>query len=49
VVREEIERAAPEPGPLPLDAIDEVLLMMSWFRQHPESLRRTTPLEQWLR
>jgi excinuclease ABC subunit C len=49
VVREEAERAAPEPGPLPLDAIDEILLMMWWFRQHPESLRRTTPLEQWLR
>jgi hypothetical protein len=23
------------------------LLIMAWFRAHPEALRRTTPLEQW--
>jgi hypothetical protein len=39
----------PQSGaPLPLDSIDEVLLMMSWFRAHPEALRRTTPYEQWM-
>ena len=32
------------PGPLPLESIDEILLLMSWFRAHPEALRRTTPL-----
>ena len=35
-------------GPLPLDAVDEVLLMMAWFRAHPDALRRTTPYEQWM-
>jgi excinuclease ABC subunit C len=49
VMREEHEKPAPEPGPLPLDGIDEILLMMSWFRSHPEALRRTTPYDHWLR
>jgi excinuclease ABC subunit C len=35
-------------GPLPMDSIDEVLLMMAWFRAHPDALRRTTPYEQWM-
>jgi len=35
-------------GPLPLDAVDEVLLMMAWFRAHPDALRRTSPYEQWM-
>ena len=39
--------AAPPPGPLPLESIDEILLLMSWFRAHPEALRRTTPYAQW--
>jgi hypothetical protein len=34
-------------GPLPLDRADEILLVMSWFRRHPEALRRTTPLGEW--
>jgi hypothetical protein len=33
---------------LPLDAVDEVLLMMAWFRAHPDALRRTSPYEQWM-
>ena len=33
-------RTAPE--------MDELLLVMSWFRQHPEEFESTTPLEQWL-
>ncbi len=42
------ERATPEPpGPLPAECIDEMLLVMSWFRRHPEALRRTTPLGAW--
>jgi excinuclease ABC subunit C len=36
------------PSPLPLDAIDEILLVMAWFRAHPEALRRTTRLEEWV-
>ncbi len=39
---------APEPGPIPSDAIDETLLVMSWFRKHPRALRRTVPLGDWL-
>ncbi|HLB55217.1 MAG TPA: hypothetical protein VJK71_08920 [Gemmatimonadales bacterium] len=41
--------ATPEPpGPLPAENIDEMLLVMSWFRRHPEALRRTTRIEEWL-
>ncbi len=48
VVAEEVEKPQPAPGPLPLDAIDEILLLMSWFRAHPDALRRTTPLKEWV-
>ncbi len=47
VVAEEAAQAAPPVGPLPLEAIDEILLLMSWFRAHPEALRRTTPYADW--
>jgi excinuclease ABC subunit C len=47
VVAAELERPSPAPGPLPLDGLDEILLLMSWFRAHPDALRRTTPLEEW--
>jgi excinuclease ABC subunit C len=47
VVAAELERPQPPAGPLPLESIDEILLLMSWFRAHPEALRRTTPLERW--
>ncbi len=47
VVREELGREEPAAGPLPLEAIDEILLLMSWFRGHPDALRRTTPLGEW--
>ncbi len=42
--------AGPESGagPLPPDSIDEVVLLLSWFRRHPAALRRTVPLEAWL-
>jgi excinuclease ABC subunit C len=46
VVAAELE--TPEPsGPLPAEWIDEMLLVMSWFRRHPEALKRTTPLGAW--
>jgi excinuclease ABC subunit C len=48
VVAEHAGRPAASAGPLPLDSIDEVLLMMAWFRAHPDALRRTTPYEQWM-
>jgi excinuclease ABC subunit C len=47
VVAEEAGRPVPPAGPLPLDSLDEILLLMSWFRAHPEALRRTTPYTQW--
>ncbi len=47
VVKEELAREEPAAGPLPLEAIDEILLLMSWFRVHPEALKRTTALEEW--
>jgi excinuclease ABC subunit C len=45
-----VEAAQPEvsSGPLPLESIDEILLLTAWFRAHPEALRRTTPYEEWI-
>lgn len=37
-----------EPGPIPAAAIDETVLLLSWFRRHPGALRRTVGLEEWL-
>ena len=48
VVAEEMSQPVAPAGPLPLESIDEVLLMMAWFRAHPDALRRTTPFEQWM-
>jgi excinuclease ABC subunit C len=48
VMAQEMSQDPPSGAPLPLESIDEVLLMMSWFRAHPEALRRTTPFEQWM-
>jgi excinuclease ABC subunit C len=48
VVAEELAKPEPPPGPLPTESIDELLLMMAWFRAHPEALRRTTPLQHWV-
>jgi len=47
VVNEELGREEPAAGPLPLEAIDELLLLMSWFRMHPDALKRTVRLEEW--
>lgn len=47
VVREELAREVPSTGPIPIEGVDELLLLMSWFRVHPEALRRTTPLADW--
>ena len=48
VVREESAAPAPALGPLPSHLLDEILLVMSWFRRHPGAFRRTTTLESWL-
>jgi excinuclease ABC subunit C len=48
VVAAETVRPDPPPGPLPLESVDEILLLMSWFRAHPDALRRTAPLSDWL-
>lgn len=44
------EHTGPEPsaGPLPVSAIDETLLLLSWFRRHPTALRHAVPLDRWL-
>jgi excinuclease ABC subunit C len=47
VVRDELAHPPRPAGPLPTGRVDEILLVMSWFRQHPDALRRTSPLEQW--
>lgn len=47
VVREERERPAAPPWPLPLDRLDEILLLTAWFRRHPDALRRTTGFGEW--
>jgi excinuclease ABC subunit C len=40
------EHTGPEPatGPLPTEAIEEMVLLLSWFRRHPGALRKTEPL-----
>ncbi|MEP7326469.1 MAG: hypothetical protein ABI836_11010, partial [Gemmatimonadota bacterium] len=45
------ELAQPDPGleALAAQGMDEVLLVMSWFRRHPDALRRTIRLEEWLK
>ena len=47
VVRDEAAKVDPSPGPLPSATVDETLLLLSWFRRHPEALRRTERLEEW--
>ena len=39
VVAEEAARPETPSGPLPLDSIDEILLLTAWFRAHPDALR----------
>lgn len=48
VVQEELAREEPSTGPLPIESVDEILLLTAWFRAHPEALRRTDPLASWL-
>jgi excinuclease ABC subunit C len=48
VVATEQSRPVEPPGPLASGAIDEMLLIMSWFRRHPDALRRTTRIDEWM-
>ncbi len=48
VVAEEMATPLPPAGLLDAATIDEMLLVMSWFRRHPEAWRRTVPIEQWM-
>ncbi len=48
VVANDMSAPEPSPGPLETGTIEEMLLVMSWFRRHPEALRRTTKMEEWL-
>lgn len=48
VVAEEAARDEHRPGPLDAAVIEEMLLVMSWFRRHPDALRRTSRMEEWI-
>ena len=45
-----VQHAGPEPQrpAIPVEAIDETLMLLSWFRRHPAALRRTVALKRWL-
>jgi excinuclease ABC subunit C len=47
VVAEELAGPAPGPGPIPSATLDETILLLTWFRRHPEHLRRTESVESW--
>jgi excinuclease ABC subunit C len=47
VVAAEAAEPVPPAGALPIESIDEILLLMSWFRAHPEALRRTSAYADW--
>ena len=47
VVSEELAQPGPGAGPLPTSTVDETLLLLGWFRRHPDALRRTEPLDAW--
>ena len=48
VVAAELAREDVSAGPLPASVIEEMLLLMSWFRRHPDALRRTTAMQEWM-
>lgn len=48
VVATEQAREPEAPGPVAAGVIDEMLLIMSWFRRHPDALRRTTKIHEWM-
>lgn len=48
VIEEEAARPVPAAGLLDHETLEEMLLVMSWFRRHPEAWRRTLPVDRWL-
>ena len=48
VVAAELAQGDVSAGPIPASVIEEMLLLMSWFRRHPDALRRTTPMQDWM-
>lgn len=48
----EVERHALDPAPAPAARgareMDQLLLVMSWFRQHPEEYRNTSAFKKWV-
>ena len=46
-VAEEMARPEPATSVLPVERLDEILVVMAWFRKHPEALRRTSKVEEW--
>ncbi len=44
-----MEHSSVEPGghSIPADSMDEMLILLQWFRSHPTALNRTVPLEEW--
>ena len=47
VVAEEMAKPDPPLESMASQGMDEMLLVMSWFRRHPDSFRRTTRLAEW--
>ncbi|MCZ6857767.1 MAG: hypothetical protein O7F70_07170, partial [Gemmatimonadetes bacterium] len=41
--------SGPEPNdvPLPVEDMDEMLLLVRWFKKHPSAMRRTVPFSEW--
>jgi len=48
VIAAELAQEDVPAGPLPASVIEEMLLIMSWFRRHPDALRRTTRMQEWM-
>jgi excinuclease ABC subunit C len=48
VIEEELAKPVPAAGLLDAATLDEMLLVMSWFRRHPEAWRRTVAIDRWL-
>ncbi len=48
VVEADLAKPVPAAGLLDAATLDEMLLVMSWFRRHPDGWRRTVPIERWL-
>jgi excinuclease ABC subunit C len=48
VVSADLAKPLPAAGLLDSATLDEMLLVMSWFRRHPDGWRRTVPIDQWL-